>query len=53
MRNRKFEKWFAKHIEEPLEKVERMWNGRTYEDYAYNVETAWAGWCAALGFIKE
>lgn len=50
MRNKKFEVWFARIIEEPTDRVFAMWNGATYESRTWHVELAWASWCAALGF---
>jgi hypothetical protein len=53
MRNKRFEKWYADRIGEPLSRVRDMYNGETYTDWDYHVETAWAAWCAALGFSEE
>jgi uncharacterized membrane protein len=50
MRSKRFEAWFAHHNGIPVEEVEAMFTGRTYESWDYYVETAWAAWCAALGF---
>ncbi len=55
MRSRRFEEWFADHNDIPLDRVEAMYDtySRTYTDYDYHVELAWAAWCAALGFEVE
>jgi hypothetical protein len=50
MRNRNFERWYARRIKVPLLEVEAMWDGSTYTSYNYHVEIAWSAWCAALGF---
>ena len=46
MRNKRFESWFAAQCYLELDRVIQMWDGRTYTDYSYHVELAWA----ALGF---
>jgi hypothetical protein len=53
MRNKRFERWYAKHIGEGVSRVSQMYNGETYEDWDYHVEVAWAAWCAALGFEEK
>ncbi len=52
MRSRQFEAWFAKHNDIPVRDVEAMYDihDRTYKDWNYYVELAWAAWCTALGF---
>lgn len=50
MRNKKFEAWFSEWAEIDEDQVSDMWNGKSYESYRYTVESAWAAWCAALGF---
>jgi hypothetical protein len=50
MRNQRFEQWFSRHVNVPLSEVRAMFDGRTYRSYDWHVETAWAAWCAALGF---
>ncbi len=52
MRSKQFEEWFAKHNDLPSSRVRAMYDtySRTYTDYDYHVELAWAAWCAALGF---
>jgi len=50
MRSKRFEAWFAEENDIPLDRVAAMHDGRTYRDWDYHVELAWAAWCAALGF---
>ena len=50
MRSHRFEIWFSRHADLDLDRVASMWDGSTYRDYCYNVENAWAAWCAALNF---
>lgn len=52
MRNKRFEQWYADRIDEPADRVAAMYDddARTYRDWDYHVEIAWAAWCAALGF---
>ena len=46
-RSKRFESWFSRWAGLDLEIVESMWNGEYYRSYKYNVEPAWAAWCAA------
>lgn len=52
MRNKRFERWYARHIAVAPGAVAAMWSRheRTYISRSYYVEVAWAAWCAALGF---
>lgn len=53
MRSRRFEKWYANQIEQPIEYVTKMWNGVTYTSWEYHVETAWAAWQEAINGVYE
>lgn len=53
MRSARFEKWFSEYTALPLERVENMWTGDTYEDYRYFVEVCWAAWQAGLNYLLE
>lgn len=46
-RSERFEKWFSEYCELDVQKVADMWDGYTYQSYAYNVEIAWAAWIEA------
>ena len=52
MRNKRFERWYARRIFAAPGDVAAMWNRheRTYISRSYHVEMAWAAGCAALGF---
>lgn len=49
MRSERFEKWYAQCTGLHHSEVRDMHDGKTYASCSYQVEMAWAAWCAALG----